>query len=228
MSPLDEYRQANLRSAAVAACESAVPGDPLASNFCFAPVGLPSEGWPTFEDEPLQFVCQFNLTEAPAVPDLLQGVALLTLFVAADPGDWGQEQGDGWCLRVYETLDGLAPLTPPEGAIAGTQACGVTWSLAEDLPTYDDPDRVLPDAVDVDEADQLESIAATKLGGWAYNIQAEQWWHYRDHPAEPEYCLQINSEPQAGLYIGDAGIIYLARGTAEGCEDDWFMDWQCF
>ena len=31
---------------------------------------------------------------------------------------------------------------------------------------------------------------------------------------------------KAGVSWGDAGTIYIARGTAPGCEDEWFLDWQ--
>lgn len=48
------------------------------------------------------------------------------------------------------------------------------------------------------------------------------------HPADPRFCLQINSEEKAGAIWGDGGTIYLAHGTAPGCGDLWFLDWQCF
>ena len=48
----------------------------------------------------------------------------------------------------------------------------------------------------------------------------------------PIYVLvadsMIDSEEKVGLFWGDGGTVYLARGTAPGCEDEWFLDWQCF
>jgi len=51
---------------------------------------------------------------------------------------------------------------------------------------------------------------------------------YRAHLSAPAYCLQINSEEKAGLGWGDSGTLYIARGTAGGCEDQWFLDIQSF
>ena len=71
-------------------------------------------------------------------------------------------------------------------------------------------------------------MARKKIGGYPSNIQSEQWWQVKNHPADPRYCWQINSEEKAGLMWGDGGTIYLARGTAAGCEDQWFLDWQTY
>jgi uncharacterized protein YwqG len=74
----------------------------------------------------------------------------------------------------------------------------------------------------------LENVARTKIGGYASTIQSEPWWGHTAHPADPKYCLQINSEEKAGAVWGDGGTIYLARGTAPDFLDRWFLDWQCF
>ena len=71
-------------------------------------------------------------------------------------------------------------------------------------------------------------MARSKIGGYASTIQSEPWWGIRAHPADPKFCAQINSEEKVGLIWGDGGTLYLARGTAAGCEDQWFLDWQCF
>ena len=47
-------------------------------------------------------------------------------------------------------------------------------------------------------------------------------------PARQPTALQINSEEKVKLVWGDAGTIYLARGTAEGSKDRFFLDWQCY
>jgi hypothetical protein len=71
-------------------------------------------------------------------------------------------------------------------------------------------------------------VARTKIGGRATKIQSEPWRDYKAHPAEPKYCVQINSEEKPGLIWGDGGAIYLARGTAAGSENRWFLDWQSY
>jgi len=66
----------------------------------------------------------------------------------------------------------------------------------------------------------------TKLGGKPAEIQSEPWWDYREHPAQPEYCLQMNSEEKVQVYWGAGGTLYIARGTAPGYEDNWYLDIQ--
>ena len=70
-------------------------------------------------------------------------------------------------------------------------------------------------------------VHRTKIGGYASNTQSEPWWGYRDHPSKPRYCFQIDSEEKVGLHWGDGGTVFVARGTAAGCEEEWFVDWQC-
>jgi hypothetical protein len=95
-------------------------------------------------------------------------------------------------------------MTPPTGAPALQRGFECRWELAGE-----DADR-------------------TKIGGIVSTIQSEPWWEYREHPSNPEYCMQINSAEKVELAWGDAGMVYLARGTAEGCREEWFLDWQCY
>ena len=82
----------------------------------------------------------------------------------------------------------------------------------------------------------LENIRRTKIGGYASNIQSEQWWWYAytpekmlpGHPSQPRYCFQIASEDKVGLHWGDNGVLYFARGTAPACRSLWFLDTQCY
>jgi hypothetical protein len=72
------------------------------------------------------------------------------------------------------------------------------------------------------------NAARTKIGGFPTEIQSEPWWEYRAHPANPEYCLQVNSEEKVGLIWGDGGRLAIGRGTSSGYENEWFLDWQSF
>jgi hypothetical protein len=54
------------------------------------------------------------------------------------------------------------------------------------------------------------------VGGYASNIQSEQWWGYSNHPADLHFCFQISSEPKVSLEWGDGGVMYFARGTVPG------------
>ena len=228
MSTLSEFKQLNTRKASILQVGGFRPTfDPTASNFGMGPLGSPGEEWPAWESKPLLFVCQLNLTTAPAVPPLLADIQLITFFVNPEFGILSEDNGKDWRLRAYKSLEGLARIPAPSDAPKVKKGFECRWEECEDHPNHDDPEMVIPPGSRRPRT-QLENVARTKVGGYASTIQSEPWWGAKAHRSEPKYCLQINSEEKAGLIWGDGGTIYLARGTAAGSEDQWFLDWQCF
>jgi len=227
MGTSDEFRQLNTRKASVLQVGGFRPTfDAAASNFGLAPLGLPGEGWPACESKPLLFVCQMNLTTAPAVPPLLAGIQLVTFFIDPELRDLSQENGRNWVLRTYASLEVLARIAAPTDAPKVKKGFECRWEECEDHPNHDDPEMVKVLGARRPRTG-FDNVARTKVGGYATTIQSEPWWGHTAHSAEPRYCLQINSEEKAGAIWGDGGAIYLARGTAAGCADQWFLDWQC-
>jgi uncharacterized protein YwqG len=228
MSASAEFKQLNTRKASVLQVGGFRPMfDPAASNFGLAPLGLPGEEWPAWESKPLLFVCQMNLATAPAVPPLLSGIQLITFFIDPALGNVSQENGKDWVLRAYPSLEGLVRIAAPAGAPKVKKGFECRWEECEDHPNHDDSEMVIPAGSRRPRA-ELENVARTKIGGYATTIQSEPWWGYQAHPGEPKFCLQINSEERAGVFWGDGGAIYVARGTAPDYRDRWFLDWQCF
>ena len=228
MSTLEEFKRLNTRKASILHVGGFRPTlDPAASNFGLAPLGLPGEEWPTWERKPLLFVCQMNLTTAPAVPPLLAGVQLITFFIDAGLGDVSRENGQDWVLRTYPLVEGLARIAVPAGAPKVKKGFECRWEECKDHPNRDDPETVIP-AGSRRPKTELENVARTKIGGYASTIQSEPWWGHTAHPADPKFCLQINSEEKAGVFWGDGGTLYVARGAAPDFRDQWFLDWQCF
>jgi uncharacterized protein YwqG len=228
MSRLQEFEQLNTRKASLVQVGGFRPtGDPFTSNFGLRPLGANGETWPLMNGLPLLFVCQLNLTAAPAVPPLLQDIALITFFADPGLGSLSKQNGANWRLRAYPSLSDLAALTPPADAPALKRGFECRWEESDDHPNYDDPGLVVQEGFDNSDV-ELDNRARTKIGGYASSIQSEPWWGYEEHPSAPQYCLQINSEEKVGLAWGDAGTVYLARGTADGCKDQWFLDWQCY
>jgi hypothetical protein len=226
---LSEFKSLNARKASVATLGGFRPTfDPLATKFGFKPVARPDEQWPAIDGRPMLFVCQLNLAQAPAVPELLRGVALLTFFLEFEK----RKDGDGdsefrFELRTYESAEGLVTLEPPAGAPALRKGFECRWEAVDDYPCPEDPDAENPRDLDLSEV-ELPNDGRTKIGGWPSLVQAELSWQAEEHPARPRYCLQIASEEKASLGFGDAGTLYLGRGTATGFERQWFLDWQAF
>ena len=228
MATFAEFKKVNARKASILQVGGFRPTlDPTASNFGLAALGLPGEAWPTWESKPLLFVCQMNLTTAPAVPDLLVDIRLLTFFISPDLGDLSRENGSEWRLRTYGSLEGLVRIPAPADAPKVKKGFECRWEECEDHPNYDDPEIVTP-AGSRRPKGEMDNVARTKVGGYATTIQSEPWWGHTHHDSDPRFCLQINSEEKAGLIFGDGGCVYLARGTARGSESRWFLDWQCF
>jgi hypothetical protein len=223
-----EFQKLNTRKASVLQVGGFRPSlEPAACNFGKSPLGLPGEEWPTWQSRPLLFVCQMNLAIAPAVPPLLAGIQMITFFIDPEAGVLQKENGADWRLRAYTSLEGLVPMVAPAGAPKVGKGFECRWEECEDHPNYDDPEMVIPAGSRRPRID-LENVARTKIGGYASTIQSAPWWGHSDHPSNPRYCLQINSEEKAGLVWGDGGTIYVARGTEPGSLDQWFLDWQCF
>jgi uncharacterized protein YwqG len=179
--------------------------DPFASNFGMSALSRANEGWPESGGQPLMFVCQLNLTNAPVIPARLADIKLITFFVEPDTAQLKEENGENWVLRAYTSLDGLRPLAAPTGSAKVKKPFECRWEESGEART-----------------------ARTKIGGAPTLIQSEPWWEYRAHPSAPAYCLQINSEEKPQVFWGSGGALFLARGTADGCADQWFLDIQFF
>lgn len=147
--------------------------------------------------------------------------------MGAEIGTVGLENGANWVLRAYQPIEGLTPLARPADAPKVGKAFECLREACEDHPNHDDPEMVRVPGVRTPKS-RFDNVVRTKIGGYASTIQSEPWWGSERHPAEPRFCLQINSEEKAQLSWGHDGTIYIARGTTPEYEDQWFLDWQCF
>jgi hypothetical protein len=172
-------------------------------------------------------LAQLHLAESPWRPPELDGLSLVTLFIAIDGGvplpPDDRPNGDGWELRVYRSTDELVDTAGP--AFDGVRPNVLRWELVDDWPGYDD----LLNEVDADELDPVldgrepeDVIGATveggaKLGGWPTIIQSEIYWAaHNEHPADPIFCLEIDSAPDLGLHLWDGGVLHIGAGRLDG------------
>ena len=103
-----------------------------------------------------------NLTNAPAVPALLDCVDLITFFVMPETEEWPEESDSAWVVRTYACFEGRAPLAVPAGAPSVMKGFECGWQACDDYPSLDDPDRVVPKGFDDSEL-ECESAARTKI-----------------------------------------------------------------
>ena len=227
---LTAWRAANTRSCCVLQVGGFRPtGEPTASHIGLSPVMRADEDWPLdLAGQPMEFIAQLNVAQAPWRPAALQDVALLQLFVGERFIESGSEAGT-YAIRTYASLDGLQVRTQPP--FRGTpwlfeQGAEAQWQAPQDdHPCYDDPAMRLPDGMDeFPQEAHGECRDGTKLGGYARSLQHEvhffafddigDRWAYS--PKEPEYVLQIDSDEKAGLSWVDGGIVYLGRHPQTG------------
>jgi hypothetical protein len=227
MPNVAEYRRLNTRKASALQVGGFRPSfQPSASNFGMTALGLPGEAWPEYQSRPMMFVCQLNLASAPARPPLLENLSLIVFFAGSLDDLLDREDGSNWVLRAYGSLDGLAPLTAPAGAPKGRKGFECLWQEVDDHPDSDDPELVPVPGARRPSAN-FENVVRTKIGGYASIIQSELWWDLEDHPANPKFCFQMNSEEKPGVVWTGGGTVYVARGTAPGYENRWYLDCQC-
>jgi hypothetical protein len=138
------------------------------------------------------------------------------------------ENGDGWQLRAYPSLERLIEIDSPQHDNP-IRSFPIRWEpLEADYPSREDVPLELPDGIADDTYELVEHHPVSKIGGWPYLVQSEICWapHNR-HPANPEYVFQIASEPKAHWQWGDGGIGYFGRGTGDA-RAVWTLSWQCY
>lgn len=153
----------------------------------------------------------------------MSDIKLITIFADKDFVD-----SDIFCIRTYTNLEELIPLSAPTGSLP-TRGFEVRYELGIDTPCYDDP--LLNNHIY--EEDELQRMRedhkyCSKIGGYASSLQSYPFEGLYHHPAKPQFCLQIDSEEKVGLMWGDAGTLYIARGTTPGFENSWFSEIQFF
>ena len=150
-------------------------------------LGEPDEGVPVCDTSGrtmLPFL-QIRTGELPHVPDVFDGIALLTLWFDPDADDlWESENGAGFTIRTYRSLDGLGPVGHGYKEHATLPTFPIRWHLMDqDLPHWEAFVGDVPDAVarsadsdwffghpGHDARAKLQETMPVKVGGYS------QWW----------------------------------------------------
>ena len=205
------------------------PPDALdASWFGRVLLGKPGERWPTHAGKPMIPLCQINCRELPYIPESLEDLAFLTLFISADKLPSGTPNGEGWELRAYSSLLDLVEIAVPQ-LNSPIRAFPVRWELIEeDYPCWEDVAWELRQEVGEKYHGIFENIQGSKIGGWPSLIQGELFWAPNNlHPANPQYVFQIDTEEKAHWAWGDTGTGYFGRGTGDS-KKIWALEWDSY
>lgn len=202
--------------------------DPRASWFGKVTVALPGEDWPRSDGKPMFALCQINLSELPFRPPRLDDFELITVFIGPDELPDSTENGSGWCLRSYRSVDQLVELAQCDTTSPLKPFPMRPIVIDDDYPCWDDLPAELPMTIE-QYRDTFKTHDGFKLGGWPRLIQSGIYWApWQQHPIAPEYVFQIDTTEKGNWMWGDNGVGYFGRGTAPGREDEWALEWQCF
>jgi uncharacterized protein YwqG len=196
---------------------------PITSYFGGRFVGLPGEEWPLNGRLPMIPLLQVRTDELPYLHEALYDIALFNVFIGPDelPIDLPAENGEGWVLRSYSTLEGLVELPKPtENRVRvfpvrwfASETEGPQWEDAWDLHDLSEFNK-LDDAINL-FSDRYTQRYCTKVGGWPSYTQSP--------PGLDGYVFQIGSEEKPRWMWGDNGNGYFYRR-----DGTWSLFWDCY
>ena len=205
------------------------PEDPLCSWFGDVLVCKEGEQWPSWkhpvslETVLLTPLAQFNLTEAPFVPEKLKRFKMITVFIDGEELPFDTPYGDGWIVKAYESLDDLVPLKKPNFDFE-IKPFPMKWELIENEgPVWEDACDITDMSefnlvTDSEYEDRYENSERTKLGGHPTLLQGRLQFNMND------YVFQIGTEDKAEWMWGDSGIGYFGLNDA----GKWLFEWTCY
>lgn len=194
----------------------------LQSHFGGQPYFEKSEEWPkTKKGTNLDFVFQVFNNDALSLP---KNIRLIQFFYCWEESPWDTEN-DGWLVKIYETLDTsrVAKIDKPMKS-KKTKYCEITFKPVKSLPDWEGIDSYNLNASKLscvlDENEPWSSYQKviekligeqnyqSQLGGYPKWVQGESI-PKNSNGEKMKFLCQIDSEDNAGIMWGDAGLIYI-------------------
>lgn len=174
---------------------------------------------------------QLYLENLPFVPEALEGIKLLTVFVSQNIPSDILPSGSYWTVREYHTLDCLERKKLTHSSSFLTPFPLKPSFIEEDFPIWDDEysfsKTVENEILRLEKEGSIESYYATfdqnyehKLGGYPTYCQSGI-----SFGEGFEFVLQITSDSKVGFSIGDSGILFLAKNKETR---EWLLYWDCY
>ncbi len=225
----DEFRNKIIRKSVELEIGGQRPNNSLTSSW-FGKVLLAksNEKWPTQDGKPMKPLCQINIKELDFVPDTLDGIHFITIFIT-DENEIPilDSNGDGWLLRHYSNINELVEIEIPEFHSEIKEFQMFSKSSDIDYPTWEDCPTEIPSKFEDNFHEIFPNKSGFKIGGWPTLIQ-NSVFSGLDPSNKTEYAFQIDSvaTDKANLYLGDSGIMYFGINKVND-KINWEMTWQC-
>lgn len=196
---------------------------PFGSWFAHIGVLKKGESWPTIDDLPLFPLCQINTAELPYLPPILEGIAMVCVWLYPWELKWerGNCNGTGWVLRSYSSLSDLVPTNyfyprykkqEPEPSFLWQLFTSqlrhwthyvppalIEWELADDYPHPALVENILNEDEhtayrSMIDKEGIEEVDVSKVGGWPY---LNSFTPFEKHPFV-DFVFQISSYTKLG------------------------------
>ena len=165
---------------------------------------LPEDvSWPSWNDQPLAFLCQINLASASKLDTdkLLPATGLLSFFYVADQSTWGFDPQDRGSWSVQYFADAELKRTPwPEDLDeeAYYTTCKLEYKRRATIPGWE---TKMVDDLKLSEDEQEKFFDFTE----AFTDEDDPFHHLLGHPQEIQGAMQLECQLASnGLYCGDA------------------------
>ena len=168
--------------------------------------------------EPMLPLAQLHLPSFPHVPEALQGVCLLTVFISSRLPAPFEVMGSNWTVREYTSLDGLTRADPEHAPVLRPFPLGIR-SVSADYPMWDSDDVPLPLAQELlaleetgeipSYCDLTEHHSGHKVGGYPSFCQSGVAFGEGF-----DFAFQVSSDPKVGLNVVDGGSLMFARNRS--------------
>jgi hypothetical protein len=163
-------------------------------------------------------LAQLYLKNLPYVPETVEGIELITLFISTEFPQPFDEMGNSWVIREYPSLEGLVrkEIVSPSSFIEPFPLRSERFEL--DCPLWEDGDKMLSsmrnDIIALEQSGEIESYYdiiehyyAHKLGGYP-SSSSQSGVDFGDGF---EFVFQIASDPDMKLNVGDNSSFMFAR-----------------
>lgn len=185
-------------------------------------------GWPKDKDGSMVPIIQIKVSEVPDGISHFGEAEIVQVFINKErlPSRIMAQNGEGWLLREYKTLDGLELQKTPEECNL-YRIFQIKWHVSpeKDFPCWEEMWEYF-DMSEINDDDELseqffdeyDSYNNTKIGGYASYIQSPCSNEYK-------YIFQITSEEKPRFMVGDNGNIYILKSNSDG---KWYLYWDCY
>lgn len=191
------------------------------SKFGGGPDLSPKMKWPTFRDEPLTFLGQFNLADLATslVCRELPKSGLLSLFSVYDEDEGNDDFDEKGSWRLWYTPDvqELVRQYPPENAF---KPCRLTFTETLTVPDRDSPwlkDLGFKNDEEAEERYQETIVSGVNsVGGLGHRILGYPCPLQNDPLGRKtmRHLLTIDSDDKPGWMWGDGGLVYFTISEA--------------